>query len=122
MTPPVVTITNPQNTIYSVKRLIGRKFSDPIVQKDKGLLSYEIKEGAANKLISDFLIRSYPDYHTQTFQHKMFKSPEFCAACHKFRSDLHWMRVWRDVEGKANWGDLSWHFSNFLSRMESESI
>ena len=39
-------ITNPQNTIFSVKRLIGRRFSDPDVQKDKKLLPYEIKESS----------------------------------------------------------------------------
>jgi len=37
-------ITNPQNTIYSVKRLIGRRYSDPEVQRDKKLLPYEIRE------------------------------------------------------------------------------
>ncbi|MEA3247187.1 MAG: multiheme c-type cytochrome, partial [Gemmatimonadota bacterium] len=35
------------------------------------------------RLIRDFLIRSYPRAHVATLQHKLFKSPEFCAGCHK---------------------------------------
>lgn len=38
-------ITNPKNTIFSVKRLIGRKWTDPEVQRDKDLLPYDIVEG-----------------------------------------------------------------------------
>jgi len=37
-------ITNSKNTIFSIKRLIGRKFSDKEVQRDKKLLPYEIRE------------------------------------------------------------------------------
>ncbi len=36
-------ITNPKNTIFSVKRLIGRKFTDAEVQRDKAWLPYEIQ-------------------------------------------------------------------------------
>jgi len=37
-------ITNPQNTVFAVKRLIGRMFRDPMVQKAKSLLPYNIAE------------------------------------------------------------------------------
>ncbi|MDP3955409.1 MAG: molecular chaperone DnaK [bacterium] len=38
-------IVNPKQTIYSVKRLMGKKFKDETVQKDLKLLSYTVKEG-----------------------------------------------------------------------------
>ncbi|MDO8183893.1 MAG: molecular chaperone DnaK [bacterium] len=37
-------ITNPKNTIHGIKRLMGHKFSDPHVQKDKDIVSYEIAQ------------------------------------------------------------------------------
>ena len=37
-------VTNPHNTFYAVKRLIGRKFKDAEVQKDIGLVPYKIVE------------------------------------------------------------------------------
>jgi len=38
-------VTNPTNTLYAVKRLIGRRFEDPLVEKDKGMVPYTIVRG-----------------------------------------------------------------------------
>ena len=36
-------VTNPENTVFSVKRFMGRKFNDPAVQRDKDLVPYQIR-------------------------------------------------------------------------------
>jgi len=39
-------VTNPENTVFAVKRLIGRGFNDPMTQKDMALVPYKIVKGA----------------------------------------------------------------------------
>ena len=38
-------VTNPENTLFAIKRLIGRRYSDPTVEKDKGMVPFKITEG-----------------------------------------------------------------------------
>ena len=38
-------VTNPENTFFAIKRLIGRPFSDPTVKKDQGMVPYAIVKG-----------------------------------------------------------------------------
>ena len=37
-------VTNPEKTIFAVKRLIGRRYDDPMVEKDKKLVPYKISK------------------------------------------------------------------------------
>jgi molecular chaperone DnaK len=38
-------VTNPENTLFAIKRLIGRRYDDPLSQKDKSLVPYKIIPG-----------------------------------------------------------------------------
>ena len=47
-------VTNPKNTLYAVKRLIGRKFAEKEVQKDIDLMPYTISAAAVGSLMMRF--------------------------------------------------------------------
>lgn len=55
-------VTNPSNTFFAIKRLIGRTYNDPMVQKDKGMVPYEISKGPSG----DAWVKSHgKDYSPQ---------------------------------------------------------
>ena len=72
---------------------------------------FELEESGVRRAISDFLIRSYPRYHVESLQHKLFKSPEFCAACHKQFIDEEINRVgWVQLQNQFdNWRKSRWN-------------
>ncbi len=80
-----------------------------ITQPDRYM--FELHEGGATKWISDFLIRSYPRQHVTTLQHRLFKSPEFCAACHKQYIDEEINQVgWVQLQNQFdNWRKSRWN-------------
>jgi len=72
---------------------------------------YELSEQPVAKFVSDYLIRAYPREHVETLQHKLFKSPEFCAACHKQFIDEEINQVgWVQLQNQYdNWRKSRWN-------------
>jgi molecular chaperone DnaK len=52
-------ITNPQNTVYAVKRLIGRKFREPQVERARGVLPYTLAEATNGDVKIEIRDRHY---------------------------------------------------------------
>ncbi len=68
--------------------------------------------------VRDFLIRAYPRYHVRSLQHKLFKSPEFCAACHKQFIDKEINKVgWVQLQNQFdNWRKSRWNHPGDAAR------
>jgi hypothetical protein len=72
---------------------------------------WELLQGPWAKRISDFLIRTYPDQHIASLSRRMFKTPEFCAACHKQFIDEEVNQVgWVQLQNQYdNWKASRWN-------------
>ncbi|MEX0601383.1 MAG: multiheme c-type cytochrome, partial [Rhodothermales bacterium] len=72
---------------------------------------FELHDREELKLVSDFLIRAYPEQHVESLQHRRFKSPEFCAACHKQFIDEEINKVgWVQLQNQYdNWRQSHWN-------------
>jgi hypothetical protein len=72
---------------------------------------FELSDDDAWSWVSDFLIRAYPKEHIESLQHKLFKSPEFCASCHKQFIDEEINNVgWVQLQNQYdNWRESRWN-------------
>lgn len=74
-------------------------------------LEYDEKGGETNRLLRDFLIRAYPQQHVSGLSKKLFKAPEYCAACHKQFIDEEINNVgWVQLQNQFdNWRMSHWN-------------
>lgn len=94
-------VTNPTNTLYGVKRLIGRRFEEPMVQKDMGMVPYSIvkaKNGDAWVKVRDKDI-SIPEISAQVLM-KMKRPPKIIWVSRLARPSLQCQPTLTTVNAK----------------------
>jgi hypothetical protein len=74
-------------------------------------LEYERKPTETARLLRDFLIRAYPRHHVKDLSKTLFKTPEYCAACHKQFIDKEINNVgWVQLQNQYdNWRQSHWN-------------
>jgi hypothetical protein len=72
---------------------------------------FELRQGRGARLLRDFLIRAYPHQHVSELSKRVFKTPEYCAACHKQFIDQEVNNVgWVQLQNQYdNWKNSRWN-------------
>jgi len=72
---------------------------------------FELRTGTGARLARDFLIRAYPREHLSELSKRVFKTPEYCAACHKQFIDQEVNNVgWVQLQNQYdNWRKSRWN-------------
>ncbi len=74
-------------------------------------MEYDETPTPFNRVMRDFLVRSYPRQHVKDLSKRLFKTPEYCAACHKQFIDkeinnLGWVQLQNQYD---NWRQSHWN-------------
>ena len=77
-------------------------------------MEYDEKQSETNRFLRDFLIRSYPREHVNGLSKTLFKTPDYCAACHKQFIDQQVNNVgWVQLQNQYdNWKESRWNHPN----------
>ena len=72
---------------------------------------FETSTSKAARFVSYFLIRAYPEQHVRSLEKRLFKTPEYCAACHKQFIDQQinnfgWVQLQNQFD---NWRKSKWN-------------
>jgi len=80
-----------------------------ITQPERYIFEHQDKKSA--RFLRDFMIRAYPRQHVESFSKRMFKTPEYCAACHKQFIDQDINNVgWVQLQNQYdNWRQSRWN-------------
>ncbi len=72
---------------------------------------FELHDGKVAKWVSDFLIRAYPQHHIDSFRRPLYKTSEYCGACHKQFIDEHVNDVgWVQLQNQYDqWRKSHWY-------------
>ncbi len=81
-------------------------------------IEYDERPTAARRIVRDFLIRAYPWQHVEDLGKRLFKAPEYCAACHKQFVDQEinnfgWVQLQNQYD---NWRQSRWNHPGDPSR------
>lgn len=81
--------------------------------------AYELSDGAVGKYVSDFLIRTYPEHHVSSYSRPLYKTPEFCGACHKQYVDKEVNTDIGKVQGQNqydSWKNSRWYHGDLSAK------
>jgi cytochrome c554/c'-like protein len=95
---------------HSIRKTDVKGNANFVVGQPKRYL-FELHEGRTARLVRDFLIRAYPWQHTADLSKRLFKTPEYCAACHKQFIDQEVNNVgWVQLQNQYdNWRMSRWN-------------